>query len=230
MLHAARRLEEYRGMCKMEGTVIIIKGKRYSWSNLHELPQNLSTHTVSSRQSSTHYGFFGKLNPLSNFHRAPFNHDSQTYTSSKQLIQATKATFCGDQETFKQIMESKSPLDCKNLGKEVTNCNISNWNKAAKDLCYPGILAKFQQNPGLTAFLKNTSEKTIVECCYDETWGNGLPLSNLLCIDLKSYKKQGILGEILEDVRTVLLSENTSSSNPAIDNLVEESGSLPVQT
>ena len=63
-----------------------------------------------------------------------------------------------------------------------------------------------------------------MECCYDETWGNGLPLSNLLCIDLKSYKKQGILGEILEDVRTVLLSENTSSSNPGIDNLVEESG------
>ena len=40
VLRATRHLEEYRDMCKMEGTVLVIKGKRYSWSNLHELPQN----------------------------------------------------------------------------------------------------------------------------------------------------------------------------------------------
>ena len=112
----------------MEGTVLVIKGKRYSRSNLHKLPQNLSTHTVSSMQSSTHYGFFVELNPLSNFHPAVFNHDGLTYTSSKQLIQATKAKFCDDQDTLAWIMESKSPLECKNLGKEITNCNTSNWN------------------------------------------------------------------------------------------------------
>ena len=186
VLRAARHLEEYRGMCKMEGTVLVIKGKRYSWSNLHEFPQNLSTHTVSSMQSSTHYGFFGELNPLSNFHPAVFNHDGLTYTSSEELIQATKAKFCDDQDTFARIMASKSPLECKNLGKEITNCNTSNWNKSAKEFCYPGILAKFQQNPGLAAFLKNTGEKTIVECCYDETWENGLPLSNPMCVNPKS--------------------------------------------
>ena len=65
VLRAARRIDEYRGMCKMEGTMIVIKGKKYSWSNLHELPENLSTHSVSSRQSSTHYGFFGELIQLS---------------------------------------------------------------------------------------------------------------------------------------------------------------------
>ena len=65
--------------------------------------------------------FFGELNPLSNFHLASFKHEGQNYTSSEQLIQATKATFGGDYETLKQIMESKSPLECKNLGKDVTN-------------------------------------------------------------------------------------------------------------
>ena len=228
VLRAARRLEEYRGMCNMEGTVIVIKGKRYSWSNLHKLPQNLSTHSVSSRQSSTHYGFFGELNSLSNFHPAPFIYNGQTYTSSEQVIQATKATFCGDQETWNQIMESKSPLECKNLGKEITNCNNTNWNKAAKDLCYPGILVKFQQNPGLAAFLKNTGDKTIVECCYDKTWWNGIPLSNPLCTDPKTYKKQSILGELLEEVRAALLSGKTSSSNPVNEIEPEDSGPLPV--
>ena len=111
--------------------------------------------------------------------------------------------------------------------------NISNWNKAAKDLCYPGILAKFQQNSGLAAFLKNTGDKTILECCYDETWGNGVPLSNplcIVCIDPKNYKKQGILEEILEDVRAVLTTENMPSSSPPIDNLEDDSDTLPVQT
>ena len=172
----------------MEGTTLVIKGKRYTWTNLQELPEDLSTHTVSSKQSSTHYGFFGELNPLSNFHPAVFTHDGLTYTSSEQLIQATKAKFCSDQDSFTRIMASKSPLECKNLGKEIKNCNTPNWNKSAKELCYPGILAKFQQNTGLAAFLKNTGEKTIVECCYDETWGNGLPLSNPMCINPKSYK------------------------------------------
>ena len=43
ILSAARRLEEYRGRCKMEGTDLIIRGKHYSFENLSELPQNLSS-------------------------------------------------------------------------------------------------------------------------------------------------------------------------------------------
>ena len=64
---AARKIKEYRGRCKMKGTDLVIRGKRYSWNNLHDLPQNISTHTVSSQQDSQHYGFFGELNPLSTF-------------------------------------------------------------------------------------------------------------------------------------------------------------------
>ena len=70
ILSAARRLEEYRGRCKMEGTDLIIRGKCYSFENISELPQNLSPEVVSCRQDATHYGFFGEFNPLSNFHPA----------------------------------------------------------------------------------------------------------------------------------------------------------------
>ena len=48
ILRAARRLEEYRGLCKLEGTELTIKGKKYSFENLHDLPANISTHVVSS--------------------------------------------------------------------------------------------------------------------------------------------------------------------------------------
>ena len=83
ILSAARRHKEYRGRCKLEGTNLVIRGKKYNWDNLEDLPQNLSTHTVSSRQDVLHYGFFGELNPLSNFYPAPFIHEGIHYTTSE---------------------------------------------------------------------------------------------------------------------------------------------------
>ena len=78
---------------------------------------------------------------------------------------------------------------------------MEKWNEAASELRYPEWLEKFKQNPGLAAFLKNTGNKTILECCYDDVWGNGVPLTNPKCIDPGSYKQQGILGEMLERIR-----------------------------
>ena len=60
ILTAARKLEEYRGKCRMEGTDLIIKGKCYNCSNLQELPENISGASVSSRQDATHYGYFSE--------------------------------------------------------------------------------------------------------------------------------------------------------------------------
>ena len=193
VLTAARKIKEYRGRCKMEGTDLVIRGKWYSWNNLHDLPQNISTHTVSSQQDAYHYGFFGELNPLPNFHLTPFKCEGIAYTCSEQYIQAHKALFSGDVEVMEQIMQAPTPLVCRNLGKTVKNCDWEKWNEEASELCYPGLQEKFKQNPGLSAFLKNTGNKTILDCCYDDVWGNGVPLTNPKCIDPGSYKPQGIL-------------------------------------
>ena len=204
ILRAARRLEEYRGLCKLEGTELTIKGKKYSFENLHDLPANISTHVVSSRQNEHYYGFFGEFSPLSNFHPAPFIHDGVKYHTSEQYIQKMKADFCNDRDASAQIMLATTPYECKKLGRGVKNCNVEAWNSAAMDLCYPGLLSKFKQNPGLSSFLRNTRNKTILECCYDDVWGNGLPLSDPRCLDPKVYEKQGILGFMLENIRREL--------------------------
>ena len=78
-------------------------------------------------------------------------------------------------ETKKQIMQAATALKCKTLGKEIQNCDNDKWNWVASEKCFPGILSKFQQNAGIASFLKNTGTKTILECCYDEVWGNGIP-------------------------------------------------------
>ena len=227
ILMAARKLEEYRGKCKLEGTTLTIKGKPYTWSNLNELPQNLSPQVVSSRQDANHYGFFSELNPLSNFHPAPFHHDGKDYIISEQFIQAKKAEFSGDKSSLNQIMCAKTALECKHIGNEVTNCNTEQWNAAVKELCFPGLLSKFQQNKGLGAFLKSTYNKTILECCYDKVWGNGYPLSNPQCIDPTIYKSQGILGEMLEEIRSILMS---SQDRINLAETMPPMFTLPVQT
>ena len=213
ILSAACRLKEYRGRCKLEGTDLVIRGKKYNWNNLEELPQNLSTYTVSSRQDASHYGFFGELNPLSNFYPAPFIHDGIHYSTSEQYIQARKGEFCGDMVIKKQIMQAATALKCKTLGKEIQICDNDKWNWVASEKCLPGILSKFQQNAGIASFLKNTGTKTILECCYDKVWGNGIPLLNPDCINPKKFTNQGILGSMLEHVREVLLNPDNNTTN-----------------
>ena len=215
VLSAARKLTEYRERCRMEETDLIIKGKQYSWNNLHDLPQNISTHTVSSRQDAHPYSFFGEFNPLSNFHPTPFKCNGISYICSEQYIQACKALLSGDIEVMEQIMQSTTPLACKNLGKTVRNCDLEKWNESASELCYPKLFEKFKQNPGLAAFLKTNGNKTILECCYDDVWGNGVPLTNPKCIDPGSYKQQGILGEMLERIRTDLNTPEPTSTQLA---------------
>ena len=211
ILSAAHRYEEYRGRCKMEGTDAVIRGKHYSFNNLSELPANLSLDKVSSRQDAMHYGFFGEFNPLSNFHPAVFTCNGTRYQHIEQFIQARKAEFCNDEESFHMIMATSSASKCKELGRSVKNCNTNDWNKMAKELCFPGILCKFQQNPGLGAFLKSTGNKVLLECCYDTIWGNGFPLSDPDCIVTGKYQKQGIQGEMLQEVRDILLSSGHSN-------------------
>ena len=209
-----RRLRpiQYRGKCQMEGTNLIIKGKCYNWSNLQDLPQNISSASVSSRQDSTHYGYFSELNPLSNFFPASFEFEGVQYHSSEQYIQCCKAKFCGDTETCNSIMQASTPVKCKQLGKKVKNCDVDKWNKSAAEICYPGILSKFQQNSGIATFLRNRGSKTLVECCYDDVWGNGYPLSNVYCIDPNVYALQGIMGTILEKIREVLNEPSETAS------------------
>ena len=175
----------------MEGAELIIN---YNWSNLQDLPENISTVSLSRKQSATHYSYFSELNPLSNFFPVPFKFEGAQYHTSEQYIQSCKAKFCGDTETGNSILQAKTPARCKQFGKEVKNCDVEKWNSSVAEICYPGILSKFQQNIGIVTFLRNTGSKTIVECYYDEVWGNGYPLLSESCTDPDVYTSQGIMG------------------------------------
>ena len=127
------------------------------------LPNALNVFNISSRSNDNTIGFFGELNPLSNFHKAIFTHENITYHSSEQFIQHCKATHFGDHITASKILNTTTTLESKQLSSSIRNFDKRKWEKVAKEQCKPGIKCKFQQNPGLANILINCTEaKTIV--------------------------------------------------------------------
>ena len=121
-------------------------------------------------------GFFGELNPFSNFHPAPFTQEGITFHSSKQWIQYQKAKLFNDEHTAQKILESDTALKCQHLSREITNFDNITWCDRARIVCEPGIRQKFTQNPMLMNLLKATGSKILVECAYDHLWGSGVSL------------------------------------------------------
>ena len=83
----------------MDDDRIILKGKPYTIHTLNQLPDELNIFKVTSKEDQDTIGFFGEINPLSNFHLAPFRLEGIDYISSEQFIQASKAKYFGDYET-----------------------------------------------------------------------------------------------------------------------------------
>ena len=170
--------------------------------NLQQLPDDLNCFKVTSKEDADCVGFFGGLNPLSNFHLAPFTVDGIVYISSEQFIQTKKAEFFSDRATYDKIMGSSTSLDCKKTSRFIKRFDKSKWTEVAKQVCSPGIKAKFHQNPDLMCtLLYKTGHKNIAECTNDKLWGTGIPLNKMECLDQSVWMGQGILGEILEEIR-----------------------------
>ena len=157
---------------------------------------------MTTRENENVVGFFGEINPLSNFYPPPFAYDGVHYISSEQFIQSSKAKYFGDLDTYNQIMGCATLLECKSLSRQIRNVNTNKWDKVAGNICHPGIRAKFLQNPvALDTLLKKTGRKQIVECTSDHLWGTGIPLRDPLCLDTSKWISLGIMGQILENIR-----------------------------
>ena len=96
ILQAANNIKEYKRRCRLEGDHIVIKGCHYSRKNLIELPPDISGFKVSSKENTETVGFFGELNPLSNFHQSVFKVDDNWFHSTEQYIQLRKAEYFND--------------------------------------------------------------------------------------------------------------------------------------
>ena len=93
-------------------------------------------------------------------------------------------------------------LIAKKNARYIMGFDRNRWEEAVKHIYSPGIKAKFQQNVDLMCTLINrTGYKKIVECSNDKLWGTGVSLNKLECLDQSKWTGQGILGDILEEIR-----------------------------
>ena len=212
ILRAARNHENYKGKCKMDGGRLVIKGRNYDSTNLHQLPNEINGYSATSKITKEAIGFFGELNPLSNFHPTKFVIEGITYHSSEQFIQHQKCKLFNDKESEQRILQAETAFECKSISRDINNFDRERWKQNAKASCTPGLLAKFEQNPLLAKLLNSTGNRTIVECCKDTDWGTGVPLYAENPLDNTKWHSQGLLGEILESVRLILREPTTSPS------------------
>ena len=150
----------------------------------------------------------GALNPLSNFYETKFIVAGVEYLSSEQFIQAQKANYFKDEISYNRVMGAMTSLDCKNAARSVRNFDRPAWEAVAESLCKEGLKAKFSQNPHLSDILINkTGNKTLVECTNDRLWANGIPLYSDTCLNQQRWISQGLLGKLLEEVRSELSTQ-----------------------
>ena len=211
ILRAARNHKDYKGKCKMEGSKLVIKSRNYDRSNLHQLPAKINGFRATSKTDGDTLGFFGELNPLSNFHLAPFTINGEQYHSSEQFIQHQKSRLFGDKQAEMDILAATTPIECKTIAKDIKNYDAATWKNQAKATCTPGILAKLKQHQSLTNLLISTGEQKLAECCRDKDWGTGIALHDPKALDRTQWHSQGLLGEILETIRSILKGGNDTS-------------------
>ena len=205
ILQAAKRTKGLEKKCKMQGSSLEIKRRKITTKTLHKLPKELDVFTITSKQEGNVIGFFGELNALSNFHPAEFTIDGIKFPTSEHYIQYTKAMAFGDTSSATEILNANTPADSKALGWKIANLDKEKWNENAKDLCMSGIRAKFTQNKTLLDTLLQTRGHVLVEAAKDKTWGTGLVLSRDDWYDDTLWHSQGILGEMLCEIRDTYL-------------------------
>ena len=223
ILKTARHLKDYKKKCKLEESTLTIRGRKFTLNNLEQLPDQLSAFKCTSKADDNTVGFFGAINPLSNFHPAPFRLDGVDYISSEQYIQAKKAEFFNDQTCLGNILSSTTSLDCKVQAKNIKGYERSRWEEVAEEKCTPGIRAKFEQNQHLMdTLIEKTGSKKNVECANDCLWGTGVNLNRDDCLNSEKWISPGILGKILEGIRDSNMQNRLTDSAVPSENTGHE--------
>lgn len=181
-----------------------IDGIMYGLEDLHRLPKEVRD---GSRWSEKQVAFFGELCPASNFHPAVFTHNGIRFENSEKMLFYKKAKLFDDDETANKILKESDPRAIKTMSRQIKNVNDVEWRKQIKLLVTPGLIDKFDQNPHLLNWLESTDNRMLVEAAgpHDKVWGNGLPLSAKNLHDLSAWTGENQQGEMLSEVRKVLL-------------------------
>lgn len=139
---------------------------------------------------------------FSQWHMTPFDVGDFRFVCAEQYMMAAKASLCGDEAIFDQIMESDDPALHKRLGSQINRFDHEGWDMWRFDIVMTANTAKFEQNAGAARQLRNTAPAMLVEANpRDWNWGNGLQIDDQANQDPSQWRGTNFLGRILTQVR-----------------------------
>ena len=115
-------------------------------------------------------------------------------------------------EMSTKILASRTALESNNMSQNIKGFKDSKWDECAKSLCQKGIAKKFWQNPRLMEALTNTGSKVLVESAGNKLWRTGVRLHKAGCLDSTLWSGNGILGEILCEIRQEYFQQNPTAN------------------
>ena len=146
---------------------------------------------------------------LSQWWSSDFEIDGITYFSAEHYMMAEKARLFNDAHNLERIINSKSPAQAKQFGREVIGFKEEVWHENRYEIVKRGNFAKFSQNAELKEFLISTGNRILVEASpVDNIWGIGLAQDAEHCKNPLKWKGLNLLGFALMEVRDIL-NENS---------------------
>ena len=142
---------------------------------------------------------------FSQWYESKFVVNGIEYQTAEHYMMAEKALLFNDKEIYHQIITSTKPEKVKKLGRQVKNFNQKIWEENRFEIVIRGNFHKFNQNPELSEFLKNTNESILVEASpIDNIWGIGLAQDNEDAKNPYFWNGLNLLGYALMETRDVL--------------------------
>ena len=150
---------------------------------------------------------------LSNFFRANFkyasrfNGEEHEFFCTEQAFMYEKAVCFGDTATAKKILQSGTPMDAKELGRQVKPFDTDTWETHRYGVMVAVNKEKYRQNPDLLKRLMDPKfdGKTFVEASpIDGIWGIRMPQGTPGIDDEANWRGRNLLGKALTEVRNCL--------------------------
>lgn len=142
---------------------------------------------------------------FSQWFKAPFVIEGITYLTCEQYMMAKKALLFEDMKYYFAIMAADNPKDCKRFGKQVRNFDQEKWDACKEEIIYRANYAKFTQNEILRQKLLDTGDSILAEASpHDKVYGIGLEKSDPDAKNMKAWKGQNLLGNVLMVIRKTL--------------------------
>ncbi len=144
-------------------------------------------------------------NCLSQWWMQGFCYSVTKYCCMEQFMIAHKAQLFEDEETRRQIMDSRQPHEIKELGRKVRGFDQALWEEAKYSIVLNGNWRKFSQNRDLRDYLLSTGDSVLAEASpYDAIWGIRLPADAPEARDPFKWRGDNLLGFALMEVRDEL--------------------------